>query len=96
MKQFIQKWWKRLLHIFPGVIVSGPNTGGAAEIEGPLEVLFASLVGGGIGFVAGLLIGVIVRLITIGSANGSRGGMHWAAYGAVAGAMALGIMELLD
>ena len=77
-----------------GVFVSGPN--GSGEIEGPLEVMFAGLVGAAGGFVAGLLLGACARLLTMDAVRGSRGGAHWAAYGAGAGAVALSMIELFD
>lgn len=76
-----------------GVFIANPKAG---EIEGPLEVVFAGLVGALVGFVAGLFLGVMTRIFTMNSATGCRGGMNWAAWGAGAGAMALAVIELLD
>jgi len=77
-----------------GFLVSNPN--GAGEIEGPLEVAFAGLIGAGIGFVIGLLCGSIARVLTMNAVNGMRGGMRWAAYGAGAGALALALFETFN
>jgi hypothetical protein len=85
---------KKLSPYFAGVFVGGPNAG--AEIEGPLEVVFAGLVGALAGFVLGMLAGSMARIFTMNSPKGSRGGMNWAAWGAGAGAMALAVIELLD
>jgi hypothetical protein len=76
-----------------GLIVT--NSSGA-EIEGPIEVMFAGMLGALAGFVLGMLVGVVTRILTMNALRGSRGGMHWAAYGAGAGAMALALVELLD
>ncbi len=84
---------KKLSPYYAGLMVSNPR---GADIEGPMEVMFAGLVGALAGFVLGMLAGTITRIITINSAKGSRGGMNWAAWGAGAGAMAFVVIELLD
>jgi hypothetical protein len=85
---------RKLRRVYPaGVFISNP-TGG--EIEGPLEVMFAGLLGALGGFFLGMLTGAFARVFTMNARKGSRGGMHWAAYGAGAGAMALALVELLD
>jgi hypothetical protein len=78
-----------------GLVVSGGGVSGQ-HIEGPLEIIFAGLVGALGGFVFGLLCGALARVFTMNSIKGARGGMHWAAYGASAGALALAMFELLD
>ena len=91
---FFRRKLKRINAATPaGFII--PNSPGG-DIEGPLEVFFAGLVGALSGFVLGMLIGACTRVATMNARNGCRGGMHWAAYGAGAGAMALAIVELLD
>lgn len=85
---------KKLGRAYPaGLVVS--NSSGAG-IEGPVEVLFAGMLGALCGFVLGMLIGVITRIMTMNALRGSRGGMHWGAYGAGAGAMALALVELFN
>ena len=76
-----------------GVINSSPRPG---DIEGPLEIVFAGLLGAMGGFVVGLLIGILTRIFTMNAANGERGGIHWAAYGASAGALCLAIVEFFN
>jgi len=86
---------KRLQKINPaGVYMSGPGMGGS--LEGPLEILFAGVVGAIGGFIFGLLCGALARVFTLNRVKGIIGGRHWAAYGAGAGALALAMMELLD
>ncbi len=86
---------QRLNRITPaGLVVHG--TGIAGQMEGPLEVLFAGLIGALIGFVSGMLCGTFARIFTLNRVKGMIGGRHWAAYGAGAGALALAIMELFD
>jgi hypothetical protein len=95
VKKLVDPLREKLKRINPsGLIVSGGSAAG--DIEGPLEIIFAGLVGALAGFVIGLLAGSVARLITINSVKGMRGGMHWAAYGACLGALALAMMELLD
>jgi hypothetical protein len=78
-----------------GLVVKGnAMTGGG--IEGPLEVMFAALLGGLAGFVAGMLFGTVTRVMTINRVKGMLGGGHWAAYGAAAGALCLALVEWLD
>ena len=78
----------------PGLVVSG--SGMAGEIQGPIEVMLAGVVGALFGFVLGLFSGALARLFTLGRAKGIIGGHHWAAYGAGAGAFALAVIELFD
>jgi hypothetical protein len=80
-------------HFASGVFMANPK---GAPIDGPLEVVFAGLVGALAGFVLGLLAGTITRIITINAEKGSRGGMDWAGWGAAGGAMAFALIELLD
>ena len=77
-----------------GVFMSGGGMGG--EINETLEVMFAGLFGGITGLVCGLVVGVGARFITLNRVKGIVGGMHWGAYGAGAGALALAMFELLD
>lgn len=74
--------------------MSGQGMGG--EISGTMEVLFASLLGGLAGLVCGMIVGTMARFITINRVKGMIGGMHWGAYGAGAGALALAMFELLN
>jgi hypothetical protein len=76
-----------------GVFNSNPT---GAPIDGPLEVVFAGLMGALAGFFLGMLAGAITRMITMNGKNGSRGGTGWAAWGAMGGALAFAIMALLD
>ena len=87
---------KKLFHKLnvSGFVVSG--SGLAGEIEGPIEVMLAGVVGAMLGFVLGLFSGALARLFTLGRAKGIIGGHHWAAYGAGAGALALAMIELFD
>ena len=86
---------QRVNRITPaGLVVHG--SGLAGDIEGPLEVLFAGLVGALIGFISGMLCGSFARIFTLNRVKGIIGGRHWAAYGAGAGALALAMMELFN
>jgi hypothetical protein len=86
---------KHLRRINPsGVIMSGPGMGG--ELEGPLEVMFAGMIGALAGFILGMLVGTLARIFTLNRVKGIIGGRRWAAYGAGAGALALAMMELFD
>jgi hypothetical protein len=85
---------QKLNRFFPsGFVVSNSAY---AELEGPAEVLFAGVIGAALGFIIGMLVGTAARLFTMNAVKGMRGGLHWAAYGAGAGAMALAMIELLD
>ena len=77
-----------------GVFMTGGGMG--AEVSESLEVMFAGLLGGITGLVCGLVIGVFARFFTLNRVKGIIGGMHWGAYGAGAGALALAMFELLD
>jgi hypothetical protein len=77
-----------------GVYMSGPGMGG--ELSGTVEVLFAGLIGGVAGLVFGLLFGSFARIFTLNRVKGVVGGIHWGAYGAGAGALALAMIELFD
>ncbi len=95
LKKLVNKLREKLERInAAGLIVSGGSAAG--DIEGPLEIIFAGLLGALAGFVIGLLIASVARVITINSIKGMRGDMHWAAYGACLGALALAVMEILD
>ena len=86
---------KHLNRINPaGVFMSGNGMDGS--FEGPLEVLFAGVVGAVAGFIFGMLCGTLARVFTLNRVKGIIGGRHWAAYGAGAGALALAMMELFD
>lgn len=86
---------QRLNRVTPaGLVVHG--TGMSGTMEGPIEVLFAGLVGALIGFIFGMLCGTFARIFTLNRVKGIVGGRHWAAYGAGAGALALAMMELFD
>ena len=86
---------KRLEKINPaGLILSGRGVGG--ELEGPLEILFASAVGALAGFVLGMLFGSFARIFTLNRVKGMIGGSHWAAYGAGAGALGLAVIEFFN
>ena len=87
----------KLQRVLPaGIMVNSPGGTGVGDIEGPLEIFFAGLLGALAGFVLGLLIGVFTRIATMNAARGCTGGIHWAAYGAGAGALALAIIEFID
>ena len=77
-----------------GVFMTGGGMGG--EISGTAEVMLAGLLGGLTGLVCGMVIGVCARFVTLNRVKGIIGGMHWGAYGAGAGALALAMFELLD
>lgn len=97
MKQEPGKIENRLGRLSPAGVFIEPGGGMAGgEIEGPIEVMFAGGLGALAGFVVGLLVGSIVRVLTINCVKGSRGGMHWAAYGACAGSLAMVAMALLN
>ena len=84
---------QKLERITPaGLVVHGSGVTGG--MEGPAEVIFAGLIGALLGFIGGLLTGSIARVLTVNARKGIRGGLHWAAYGAGAGAMALALIEL--
>lgn len=85
---------KQIEKVQPGLVVSGQGMGGG-QIEGPIEIMFAGVVGALIGFVFGLLLGSLARIFTLNRVKGMIGGRHWAAYGAGAGALALAMVELL-
>lgn len=86
---------KHLRRINPsGLVVSGPGMGGS--MEGPIEFLFAGMMGAMAGFIFGMLCGTLARIFTLNRVKGIVGGRHWAAYGAGAGALALTMMELFD
>ena len=86
---------KKLDRVTPaGLVVHG--SGVAGGIEGPAEIFFAGLIGALLGFICGMLSGSIVRVLTVNARKGIRGGLHWAAYGAGAGALALALIELFD
>lgn len=76
-----------------GLILSGPGMNGS--MEGPVEIMFAGLLGALAGFTTGLLFGVLARVFTLNRVKGIIGGHHWAAYGAGAGALGLAAMELM-
>lgn len=76
-----------------GLIMSGQGMHGS--VDGPIEVMFAGLIGALVGFTTGLLFGVLTRVFTLNRVKGMIGGRHWAAYGAGAGALALAAMELI-
>lgn len=95
-KQVTKKDDEKLGRIAPAGVFIEPGSGmGGTEIEGPLEVIFAGLIGAMAGFVVGLLVGSIVRVLTINSVKGTSGGIHWAAYGACAGTVAMVVMALI-
>ena len=77
-----------------GVFMSGQGMSGS--LEGPLEIMFAGVAGGLVGFVFGMLCGTLARVFTLNRVKGIIGGRHWAAYGAGAGALALAMIELFD
>ena len=79
-----------------GLMMNTSGGTGVGDIEGPLEILFAGVLGSLIGFVLGMLLGVITNIATMNASRGSSGGMHWAAYGAGGGALALAVIELLS
>lgn len=76
-----------------GLVLSGQGMSGG--VDGPIEIMFAGLLGALVGFTAGLLFGVLARVLTLNRVKGIIGGRHWAAYGAGAGALALAAMELV-
>ena len=78
-----------------GFVVQGGGMGGGA-LEGPAELIFAGLIGSLLGFICGMFFGSIVRVITLNARNGVRGGLHWAAWGAGAGALGLAMVEFFD
>jgi hypothetical protein len=84
----------RKFHGASGVYMSGPGLTG--EMGTTMEVLFASLVGGLVGFVLGMLTGTLARIFTLNRVRGMIGGIHWAAYGAAAGAIVLAAVEFFD
>ena len=75
-----------------GFVVSGPGMTGS--MEGPIEIMFAGLVGGLAGFTFGMLFGTLARVFTFNRVKGIIGGRHWAAWGAGAGALGLAAIEL--
>jgi hypothetical protein len=86
---------QRLNRVTPaGLVVHGSGMQGT--MEGPIEVMFAGLIGGLAGFTFGMLCGTFARLFTINRVKGMIGGRHWAAYGAGAGALGLAMMEWFD
>jgi len=85
---------RQINKVQPGLVVSGQGMGGG-QMEGPLEIMFAGIIGALAGFVCGLLFGSLARIFTLNRVKGMIGGSHWAAYGAGAGALALAMVELL-
>ena len=92
---FMKQRLERMDRITPsGLVVHGAGMWG--EFEGIIEVLFAGMIGGLMGFVLGMLCGSFARIFTMNRVKGIIGGRHWAAYGAGAGGLALAVMEMLD
>ncbi len=85
---------KEMNKVQSGFVISGQGMGGGA-LEGPLEIMFAGIIGALAGFVFGLLFGSLARIFTLNRVKGMIGGRHWAAYGAGAGALGLAVVELL-
>lgn len=89
MKKQPRKFWGT-----DGVFIAGQGVSG--EISGPIEVLFATLLGGMAGLVAGMIVGTFARIVTTNRVKGMIGGMHWGAFGAGAGALTLAVYTLLN